>query len=150
MSTLKLSWGTRIAVIYLGFVALIVTLVAGAMRQSFHLVSGNYYEQELKYQEVIDAGRNQSALSAPAQLSIMDKEILIRFPEEFRGMEITGAIQLYSPVDESLDRNIPVSVQGQIAVIARQGLPRTVYTAKLSWKAGGKDYYQETTADLRK
>ena len=68
MSAVKLNWGTRITVLYLGFVALIVFLVAGSMRQSFDLVSPDYYQKELEYQSVIEAGKNQAAVSSPVKV----------------------------------------------------------------------------------
>ncbi|MBW7914094.1 MAG: FixH family protein [Taibaiella sp.] len=68
MSTMKFGWGSRIALLYGGFVVLIAALVTGSMRQDFDLVADDYYQQEIAYQNVLDAGKNQSALSAPVRV----------------------------------------------------------------------------------
>ncbi len=149
MSTIKIGWGTRIAVLYGGFVLIIATLVIGSMKQDVSLVSSNYYEQELKYQEVIDAGRNQSALSTPVRLELKGEQILIHFPAEFSGKEVKGTIQFYSPLNEKWDRTISLQRGGtDVAIIKRSALHPTNYTAKLTWTADGMDYYQETKLNL--
>ena len=77
MTIIKIGWGTKITLLYLAFVVLIVTLVTKSMHQTFDLVSGDYYNQELKYQDVIDASKNQAGLSAPVRLYQEDKQLLI-------------------------------------------------------------------------
>ena len=47
-----MSWGYKIMFLYLGFVAMILTLVVMSMQQDIHLVSENYYEKE---QNFVDA-----------------------------------------------------------------------------------------------
>lgn len=148
MSTLKVGWGTKIAVLYGGFVILIVTLVAGSMRQSFDLVSSDYYAQELKYQEVLDAGKNSSALSAPLQLNIAKDEVSIKFPAEFQGKDVNGSIHFYSPVNEAWDKTISFNASNNTASVNKRVLKATSYTAKINWTCGGKSYYQETKINL--
>lgn len=54
MKTLKLNWGAGIAVLYMGFVAMIVLLVVMSMRQKIDLVTDEYYAEELLFQGKID------------------------------------------------------------------------------------------------
>src|SRR5690606_7444143 len=108
MSVLKVNWGLKITGVYLGFVAIILTLVIGSMRQDFDLVSEDYYAQELAYQNVLDAGKNQNGLSAPAKIHANEAALTVDFPAEFRGKSITGNIHLYSPVNSSWDKMVAV------------------------------------------
>jgi nitrogen fixation protein FixH len=150
MSIIKLSWGSRIAILYIGFVALIVFLVVGSMRQSFDLVAPDYYDQELKYQDVIDAGKNQTALSAPASVTANENTVRIVFPQEFKGKIIKGTAQFYSPVNSAWDRHFDLTTIDNSMVIARTAIQQTRYKVKISWQADGKNYYQESEINLSK
>lgn len=148
MSTLKLGWGTRIAFLYGGFVAIIATLVVGSMRQDFDLVADDYYQQEIAYQDVIDAGKNQSTLSQPASIHANESTVTIDFPAEFADQLITGNVHFYSPVEDAWDKEFAMNnIQSSMA-IPRSNLQKTRYKIKLSWEANGKKYYQESDINL--
>jgi hypothetical protein len=59
---MHISWGIKIAMLYCGFVALIIIMVSMAMNQKIDLVSKDYYEQELNYQKKIDKTNRSHAL----------------------------------------------------------------------------------------
>jgi len=149
MSTIRIGWGTRIALLYGGFVLLMATLVVSSMRQDFDLVSADYYEQELRYQEVIDAGKNQSVLSEAIALSLEDDLIVFTFPEEFSGAAVSGKVSFYSPVDASWDRSFEISTADNQMLIPKARLKSTAYQVKINWTSEGKDYYQETALTLK-
>src|SRR3954466_6335356 len=105
---MKISWGWKIALLYGGFVILISSMVIASNRQHFDLVSKDYYEAELGYQKVIDAGKNQSALSQPVSIHANAAAIVISFPDEFRSKVLSGSIQFYSPVNAAWDRSFKI------------------------------------------
>ena len=148
MSIMKINWGTRIAILYCGFVALIVILVAGSMRQDFDLVAPDYYGQEIKYQQVIDAGKNQSALSAPAIIHANATAVSIDFPAEFSGKKISGKAHFYSAVNAGWDKVVNIEGDNNSLVVPRAQLHNTNYKIKLSWNCEGTEYYQETDLNL--
>lgn len=149
MSTLRINWGTRILFLYLGFVALIVTLVYSSMQQDFDLVAKDYYDEELKYQEVIDAGKNQAALSAPVGIKQTGKTVQLKFPAEFVTGGVNGTVQFYSTTNASLDRHYKIATAGNsVTYIDITDLTPSAYTAKLKWEADGKSYYQETLISI--
>jgi tRNA/tmRNA/rRNA uracil-C5-methylase (TrmA/RlmC/RlmD family) len=144
MSTIKLGWGTRVGLLYLGFVALIVTLVYKSMQQDFDLVSTDYYNEELKYQDVIDASRNQATLSSPVVISQRAEEVVMQFPTEFRQANITGTAQFYSKIDADWDKKFEIRIIDGICRIPTTTLAATTYQIKLKWWLDEKPYYQET------
>lgn len=148
MSTVKIGWGTRIAILYGGFVILIASLVTLSMKQDFSLVSDDYYKEELAYQSTIDASKNSSMLSEPANISVYKKEIVVRFPAEFAGKNIEGTAHFYSPVATSLDRKFEIKASDNTMHIERKEMASGRYIVKLSWAADGKTYYQETNLNL--
>lgn len=148
MSTFKIGWGGKIAILYGGFVLLIAALVTGSMRQDFDLVADDYYQQELAYQDVLDAGKNQSALSAPADIYANATDVVITFPDEFKGKAINGNVHFYSPIDETWDKQVKLENTGAVVTVPRSELQNTRYTIKLSWDADAKNYYQESDINL--
>ncbi len=50
-----MNWGVGIAIVYILFVLGMLTLVFKSRSQKIDLVTENYYQQELAYQEEIDA-----------------------------------------------------------------------------------------------
>lgn len=145
---MHINWGAKVAILYLSFVALIITLVVSSTHQKFDLVSNDYYKQEIEYQHVIDASKNQAALSAPISLLKTDDNITINFPPDFKDANITGTIQFYSPVDASLDRKFDIATANNSMAINSKELHKTNYKVKISWLANGKNYYQETELNL--
>jgi len=141
---MKLGWGWRIALLYSGFVVLIVCLVIGANRQHFDLVSKDYYDAELGYQKVIDAGKNQSSLSRPLGIHANESAVTIEFPEEFRNKALSGDVVFYAPVNSEWDRNFKINAENNTVTIARSALKNTRYTIKISCTVEGKSYYQES------
>lgn len=148
MSTIKLGWGGRIAVLYGGFVILIVALVTGSMRQDFQLVSTDYYGDEIRYQEVIDAGKNQAALSAPVAIVADANTVNIELPQEFAGVAVTGEVHFYSPVNADWDKVIDMNTSSKMLIIPRTQLHTTRYKVKITWNANNKQYYQESEIAL--
>ena len=78
-----MNWGLRIIILYLSFVALIVTLVSLCMGRKVELVSKDYYKQELEYQGKIDAIKNEGALNSSPEIIMDQKNLYITFTPEF-------------------------------------------------------------------
>ncbi|MCB0700204.1 MAG: FixH family protein [Chitinophagaceae bacterium] len=148
MSKNKFGWGGRIAILYGGFVVLIATLVIGSMRQDFDLVADDYYQQEIEYQNVLDAGKNQSELSNPAAIHANESAVTIEFPQEFDEQLITGSVHFYSPVEDAWDKTMAMNNVQKTFIVSRAELQNTNYKIKLNWEANGKKYYQESEITL--
>jgi nitrogen fixation protein FixH len=145
---MKINWGTKIAVLYCGFVVLILVLVIASMRQHFDLVSVNYYADEVAYQQVIDAGKNEAKLSSPITVHANGANVIIELPAELSTKKISGIIQFYSPVNAAWDQKFTAIPSDHIISIARNKLRCTRYTLKIDLTAGGNKYYQETEINL--
>lgn len=149
MSTIKINWGAKIALLYLGFVGIIALLVVGSMRQSTELVSEDYYHQELKYQTVLDAAQNQAALSAPVAYAFNDNQLVLSFPETFKHKELKGIVKFYSAANSSWDKEMNINTTNGNTTLNIASLKATSYTMKISWQADGKDYYQENKIKIK-
>src|SRR5687767_9780108 len=128
--TTKIGWGTRVALLYGGFVAIIVILIVGSMRQDFDLVSKDYYAEEIAYQNTIDASKNQSALSRAALIAIGGDYITISLPQEFKHKVVSADLHFYSPVSASLDRKYTEHTNNGDIVITKGSLEKQRYKLK--------------------
>ena len=146
---MKIGWGWKIAILYGCFVVMILCLVVASSHQHFDLVSKNYYDAEIGYQQKIDAGKNQSALSAPLMIHANEKSVTIDFPDEFRNKALSGDIEFYAPVNAEWDRSFKITAQNNSVTIPRSALQNTRYTIKISCTVDGKNYYQESEIMLR-
>lgn len=129
--------------VYITFAAGIVFLVFKASNQKFDLVTKDYYEQELRYQAVIDQSANTAKLSAPVTIQKTNSELQIGFPAEMNGKKKAIDFYLYYPADAKKDfrKTIEIS-QNEFA----QPLPAAMkgqYELKLSWEVDGVKYYYE-------
>lgn len=148
MSTMKISWGVKITFLYSAFALLIIALVIGSMRQDFDLVADDYYQQEIAYQNVLDAGKNQAALSQGIDIHANEKEVIFELPQEFQSTQINGSIHFYSPIHQDWDKVVKVENASGSLTVPRSELQNTNYKIKISWEANGTPYYQESDINL--
>lgn len=146
---MKLNWGLLIVIVIACFVTMISILVISSVRQDFDLVTKDYYAEELKYQKVLDAGKNQAALSAPVQLVKEGNDVNLIFPSEFIGKQLSGTLQFFSMEHESWDKTYTIDIQDAKATISIADVHPANYTIKLNWTDDGKPYYQETELNIQ-
>jgi hypothetical protein len=137
-----MNWGYKIALAYLVFVGGMLFLVFKANSQKFDLVVNDYYEQELKYQEVIDQKQRAATLSTAAEVTYQNGRLAVAFPEEFRSQKIEGELYLYRPSDARRDLKRSFSLSELHYATDIQSLSG-LYEIRLSWNVNGKTYFQE-------
>jgi len=138
-----MNWGTKILFVYIAFVLGIVFMVFKSSTQSTDLVTTDYYNKELCYQQKIDELKRTSALSAPVGYSIRDNSMIIYFPKDFAGKKLVGEAVLYCPSDEKKDVAKQFTItDGPLQIAIPQG-SHGLYELHLSWKGGEISYYFE-------
>ena len=140
---MKVSWGYKIMFVYIAFVAGIGFLAFKANNEKFDLVTKDYYDQELKYQQVIDQAANSSKLSAPVTIRTKEGELRISFPEEMKNKKKLIDFYLYYAADAKKDfrRSFELN-ENELAQALPVGM-KGMYELKLSWEAEGVKYYFE-------
>lgn len=140
---MKLSWGYKIAFVYIIFVAGIGFLVFKASSQKFDLVTKDYYDQELKYQEVIDQAANTARLSTSLIIEKSASELSITFPPEMRNKEKIIDFYLYYAADAKRDFRKSINIDENEFTQALPEAMKGKYELKLSWEVEGVKYYFE-------
>jgi len=138
-----MNWGTKILIVYLAFVVGIMFMVFKSSTQNTDLVTTDYYEKELKYQEKIDEIKRVSALSAPVEYSIHDNSLILSFPKDFAGKKLVGEAVLYCPSDKKKDIKQRFTVLDEALQIPIPANSKGSYELHLSWNDGGVTYYFE-------
>ena len=138
-----MNWGYKILVVYVVFVAGIVFLVVKASSQKMDLVTTDYYDKELKYQEKIDAMNRVTELSADVQYEIIGDKLNIVFPKDFAGKKMEGEVALYCPSDQDKDIRYNFSIEDAPVIVSMNANTKGNYELQLTWQVDGKSYYFE-------
>ena len=143
----RISWGLKIAILFSAFVGLIITMVVISMNQKdIHLVTENYYEKEIAYQDQIDSERNTASLvSIPVVTYYKDNnKITIIYPEQFKVGPATGSIHFFRPSDANQDFILPINFNPDLEQSIPIGsLQKGLWKIKMEWTAGQQKYYME-------
>ena len=140
-----MNWGTRIVIAYALFIILVMTMVGYAMRQDVFLVSENYYEEEIAYQEQIDRLSNTQSLKEKVKVNVdQNGHIHLQLPKSSMDAITKGSVHLYRPSDARLDQffELKPDAMGNQQFYVKD-LPHGSWKIKVSWKGGTKDYYFE-------
>ncbi len=136
-----MGWGKGIVLVFVGFVSIMVTMVTICVKQDdIHLVTPNYYEEEIKYQNQMQKISNASRL---------DYEVLA-FDQNQKWMKLqlpegaTGTLHLFRPSDARLDQKFNFTIDGVKANgLDLSQLKPGYWRVKLSWTEGGTEYFEE-------
>ena len=138
-----MNWGHKILIVYIVFVAGIVTLVYKSSVQNQDLVVNDYYDQELKYQDKIDAIRRTNLLPSAVECKVENKAIIIQLPVIMKGLHVSASILLYDPTDERKDIKKEYSTSDAMIRFPIQEGNKGFHTLKISWSANNTSYYSE-------
>lgn len=138
-----MNWGNSLVVVFGAFALLICTLVYKSSHTHFDLVSKDYYGDELRYQDKIDANANAMKKSS-VEVSQTNDSLVILLPAETAAGNLSGEAWFYCGSDASKDRKIALlPAAGNRQAIARNRLAGGSYILKLSWRSGNEPFYNE-------
>jgi nitrogen fixation protein FixH len=144
---MKFNFGQGILVVLLLFMAGMSALVYKCTKQSIDLVSNNYYEKELKYQNQIDKENQTLALSEDMQIAYDQEKQLVTFqyPGTFESTNISGKITFYKPDNASLDFEKPINVNKDNSQhVTANSLASGWWNVKVDWNVNAISYFKET------
>ena len=140
-----MSWGIRITILYLGFMALILTLVFTCINNKSELESKDYYARELKYQEQLDAANNANALNEPIDYIVRERSVQLLFPKELLTQDFSGEVLFMRPSDATKDKKISLTPGPEGMQMIDPGFAKGVYRMQIHMKSQAKSYFKEAT-----
>ena len=140
---MKFNWGYKILFVYLAFVAGILFLGIKSSMLKFDLVQKDYYAEELKYQNVIDASARAKAAGGTLILTAEKGLLKIQLPSSFNGVASKGRAHLYYAADEKKDLIKDFSTLNSLINLELLTTTKGNYTLKLDVEKQGVKYYFE-------
>lgn len=145
---MKINWAVGIAVLYMGFVAMILVLVSMSIGQNIDLATEHYYEEELGFQDKIGKKERSKALVNPLKWTLSETGITIFYPQRSNERSLTGQIKLYCPADKQHDRQFNIAPNNQIQFIPTANIPEGNYHLQIDWKNDNQTYWNEDVIQI--
>lgn len=140
---MKINWGTAIVLAFVGFIGFILyfVVIASTDHQANHqLVTEEYYQEELLYQQEINALTNMNSLGAEFKFQKTDEGLSIEIPEVVRKHNVKASMSLYRPSNKHLDFNLEIGLSNSHLLIPDDRLLGGRWDIKIRWKHMGKEY----------
>ena len=139
-------WPIGIACFFAVLIASLATWAVVAQRNREELVSADYYEQEVVYQQQI----NRLKRSAGAGVAIayvpggQGGAIRIAWPAASLPADGRGRVRLYRPSEAALDRELPLAVGADgVQSIDAGSLKPGLWKVRVHWGPDDSGYYAE-------
>ena len=114
------------------------------MSQDVSLVSDNYYEKSLSYQDEIDKQNRTNLLDDQVKINFNGDVINILFPPEYLNKNISGEIYFYRPSNSLLDFKLPLDLNDEgNQLISVKRIAKGFWRIKLNWMMDGNTFYNE-------
>ena len=140
---IRISWPTGIVIAIGAFVIFILSFVFKVMllpEYDHHLVSEDYYKEELLYQQEIDKMNNGNALEKNVEIQKGTDGIRIIFPEEFDFTNITGTIYFQRMSNDKIDFQKTIELRSHEFLIADSELVDGRWDIKVEWSVNEINY----------
>ncbi|MEJ8756664.1 FixH family protein [Pontibacter sp. H259] len=144
-------WPYMIVIAMVCFMGYIAMFVYKAMQQDVGLVSKDYYQQEIKYQDQIERVRRTQALGdVMLDYKAENQAILLQMPVTYQDKTLNGTITLFRPSNDQLDKQFPLQLgRDQSQLIETQDLETGLWKVRVSFTDDKEDFYTEKTIEIK-
>ena len=140
---IKINWGTGIAIAIVLFIAFILSFVYKTIfmeEYEHHLVSEDYYKDELHYQEEIDKLNNAKYLTENVILSNTEQGIIIQFPKDKDFNKIEGKVNFLRRSNDKLDFEKKIDLSSHSMLIEDSILVKGKWEIRVDWQYNDEEY----------
>ncbi len=147
MKSKKTFWPWGITITYIIFFIALISFFIFSTQQNVDLVSDDYYQKGLEYQQQINLINRTSKLDKSLQWNYNQKTNIVQFifPQSNESQVIEGNILFFRPSDGSKDKifTLNLSAGKNIKDINVKNLARGLWKIKAHWSMNGEGYYNE-------
>jgi hypothetical protein len=139
-------WPIGIAIIYTVFVLVLVAFVIFSRFHNVDLVTEDYYDQEIKYQEQINRIDRAQSLPEPVNWIYDNKKstVNVNFPPDFKPNQVRGNILFFRPSDAKQDKLVALNLSADgTQQISTKNLTPGFWKIKVFWHVMKNEYYKE-------
>lgn len=139
-----MSWGIKIILSFVIFAAGVILMVAISFRNNTDLVTGSYYEEEIKYQDKIDLIKKSQFLNEKISTESNDREIIITVSDKDLAGRLTGEIDFYRADDAGKDFNVMLNLDlNAVQKISTENLKKGLWKMKFNLNSMSEKYFLE-------
>lgn len=140
-------WPYAIILVFVCFAVFIGQFVYRSIQNPTNLVDKNYYQNELDYQDVIDAKSKGLGVKNRMNVRLENKVLIIDFVEDWK--DVSGQVYLYNPIGNEKDIKQAFSIKESQLKMKLRGLVNGVWVLKLGFNHEGEDYYLEEKLNVK-
>ena len=139
-----MNWGIKIILSFIIFAAGVISMVAISISNNTDLVSDNYYEKEIKYQNEIDMMNRSAFLKDKIFSELSADEYTVKSDDrEFR-KDLSGEIYFYRADDASKDFTVRLDLNNDgIQKIKTRDMKRGLWKVKFNLQHMSQNYIIE-------
>lgn len=141
---LRITWPVGIVLALAAFVIFILSYVIRVMVNPIyehHLVSEEYYKDELLYQQEMDKLNNAAALEKDITTTKTKEGLIIEFPSTLDYKKITGHIYFQRTNNKHIDFDLPIiALTSNQFLVDKSKFVDGQYQLKIEWKTPEKEY----------
>ena len=142
-----MNFGNWIVVAFVLFAVFIGVLVTVCVTQDVNLVSKDYYNDELAYQDQIERINNTTGLvKKPIVTKIDNNTVQIAFDEQFNIEK--GKVKFFCPSDPKMDQDFKLETSNNTQLFNTSYFGKGMYKLKLLWVMDGKEFYFEQIINI--
>lgn len=142
--SLKFNWGTGIFISIVVFMIITVILTVIFMNQRVDLVTNNYYEKTLAYQNQIDTYKRTAELKERVSFNYAGDKISLSFPGSFIQQVNDGMLYFYRPSDSRKDFRVPIQLdKNGTQTFNTAKIDKGYWKVEILWKMNNQNYKME-------
>lgn len=146
---MKINWGTGIALVYGAFALVMIAVVIISRQYDPGLVSKDYYNLDLNYQEHMEKKQNAVNLveGLNVQYDAIRQVICLQFPAGIS--RPAGSVKCFrsASVQDDLNLEVQTGPNGQMEIPAAQ-LSSGRWHLEIDWQADGTKYFNEAVVTV--
>ena len=136
-------WPWSIAGFFTCLIAAIVSFVSFTLGQNMELVTKDYYEAELRFQQEIDQANNANAYGDKVGIKFVpaSQTVELKVPESLVAAGLEGSVEFYRPSSKALDFTTPLLPRkdGRQSIDVTE-LETGFWRLRMKWSAQGKEF----------
>ena len=140
---IKINWGWAMVIAMAAFMTFILQYVYRTLADDtleHHLVSEDYYKDELYYQHEIDKMNNASKLKENLVVERGDEGMQVTFPSDMEQSKITGIVYFQRPSDNRIDFKKEIVLDKNTMLVVDDKLINGRWNVKVDWKYDNQEY----------
>ncbi len=143
---MKINWGTGIVlafVVFISFILYFVIRMNTDSRANVNLVTEDYYQAELGFQNEIDAEQRANNLVEKIVVQKTINGLNLVFPESMESRSIKGTVAFYRPSNKKIDFELPLVLSDSQMLIPAKKLVEGRWDVTVFWTIKEVDYLQK-------